>query len=149
LEVTTAGGLTSLYITQGTKSAFTSGSFSAADQKWGFSPDDDRFVFSYFERQSKEVTLLVDLTNKYNPKEIDTLFGPPLVQFSPSGKYLTYVTLQGQRTAGISIIDAETGIHAYDSGNLLFVTNVPPGNLSNEERDENDFGMVDWGFSPD
>lgn len=109
---------------------------------WGFSPDDDRFVFHYLSAGQILVTL-VDLTSTSSNKIIwpGVLTATDRrIRFSQHGNYLVLSALHSSTSASLQIIDAHDGSQSFNSNPFTF----SPGG------DETDaFGTAGWGFSPD
>jgi len=107
---------------------------------WGFSPDDDRFVYHY-DYFGNHVVVLIDLS--VSPAQqrwtIPVQTNSARVLFSPFGNYLMYSALTSANNTELDIVDAKTGTVAYSSS-IIFQT-VPDSSDT--------WGMVDWGFSPD
>ncbi len=109
---------------------------------WGFSPDDDRFVFHTLSSGQLLVTL-VDLTIPSGNKVIwsNTLSASDIsIHFSPNGNYLVCSALNSATSASLLVIDAHTGDPSYDSYPFIF---LPGGDTTDV------FGAAGWGFSPD
>ncbi|GEM_PF-6953853 len=107
---------------------------------WGFSPDEDRFIYHY------------DLTGVHNVVLIDLSVSPaqktPLaavttsssrILFTPFGDYVLYAALTSPTHTLLNIFEARTGIRVYNS-EFDFQAVAGSGDT---------WGMVDWGFSPD
>ena len=109
---------------------------------WGFSPDDDRFVFHYLSAGQILVTL-VDLTSASSNKIIWSAALTATdrrIRFSQHGNYLVCSALHSSTSASLLIINAHNGSQAFNSNPFTF----SPGG------DETDaFGTAGWGFSPD
>ena len=109
---------------------------------WGFSPDDDRFVYYYQNGSVHNVFLhnLARATPNVAVKSYPVSTLSARVQFSPNGRYLFYSAITGATRTLISIVDAQSGAKAYETE---FNFQSPPGSPGDA------FGTARWGFSPD
>ncbi len=134
--------LLSLRIVDTTKGhlALNESSLPAMTGGWGFSPDEDRFLYV-----SSGATILYDLT-KGGPAQTvwtDSSAAPSSgYAFSPKGGYLLAAGLTNGNHVSIDLID--TGAkHASAIYSDQFDFSSVPG------VEKNKFGSVGWGFSPD
>jgi hypothetical protein len=113
---------------------------------WGFSPDDNRFIYHYLTGVDNGLdnVYIYDLSATPRPRQIvyfalSTQVARP--QFSPSGRYFLYTAVLGTSFTQLQIyrIQGVTTQALEFSGNFNFST----GSGGDQ------FGGVDWGFSPD
>ncbi|MFN8575085.1 MAG: choice-of-anchor D domain-containing protein [Gemmatimonadaceae bacterium] len=113
--------------------------------KWGFSPDDQRFVYHYLSGTAPNQTHNVFVYNLAAPNvplvtSFQVATGASQITFSPHGKYLMYAWLTGTSITSLTVVDAVTGAVRHQAS---FTFQAPPGTPGNT------FGMASWGFSPD
>jgi hypothetical protein len=113
---------------------------------WGFSPDEDRFLFHYLSGPNNSIDniFVYDLT--FSPARVVVQTSPSVagsrLQFSPSGRYFLLTTLLGQNTTEIDIYRVQ-GVNT--SQNAFYTNTIHFAVGSGIDA----FGAVDWGFSPD
>ena len=116
-------------------------SFHGADLRWGFSPDDHRFVVWGVDGTGQQRVLLYDLergsSNLVQRYEL-TQAGPSVVRFSDRGHYLLYVVVTGPGQAFMSV-SARDGRIAYQANHVF--------HQAGQAGDK--VGGISWGFSPD
>jgi Tol biopolymer transport system component len=127
--------------------------FAQTNAYWGFSPDNDRFVYHYTTMPAIETIDHIRLHNLTGDPDTpvdssDIAVGhatPPL--FSPHGKYLLWVNVTGTTHTLIRVVNALTGDIAYETDfyYAVPVNGDPFENLSEIKK----WGGVTWGFSPD
>ncbi|MDQ7040486.1 MAG: T9SS type A sorting domain-containing protein [Rhodothermus sp.] len=124
-------------------------SFNSADLRWGFSPDDHRFVVWGVDSAEQQRVLLYDLeqgsSNPVQRYEL-TQAGPSVVRFSDQGHYLLYVVVTdpgdgvtGRRGQVFMSVSARDGRIAYQASHSLHQAGQPGDKV----------GGMSWGFSPD
>lgn len=110
---------------------------------WGFSPDEDRFVYHYVTSGAVQTHIVVLYDLSQSParkvKEINAVTGSSRIQFSPTGKYFFYSYLGTNGQANLQIIDSVSGDTSYSTA---FSFQTVPG----EKGDK--FGVAGWGFGP-
>jgi len=120
---------------------------------WGFSPDNDRFVYHYYTLAAIETIGHIRLHNLTGDPETpiyesDLAVGhatPPL--FSPHGKYLLWINVTDTTHTLIRVVNVLTGDIAYETE---FYYAVPvEGNPFEDLPEIKKWGGVTWGFSPD
>jgi PKD repeat protein len=109
--------------------------------RWGFSPDDDRFVYHY-AMSGVHYVFLYDLSASPARKvrELATATGSARIQFSPTGRYFFYSWLTNPTFANLLIFDAVSGATRYQTS---FAFTSAPGTGGDQ------FGTARWGFGPD
>ena len=114
---------------------------------WGFSPDDDRFLYHYLSgigtNNQLDNVFIYDLAASPARPIVFIAQSTQIaqLQFSPSGRYFLYTTLLGQSTTQLQIYR----IQGVATQALVFQTVFPFAVGSGEDQ----FGAVNWGFSPD
>jgi Tol biopolymer transport system component len=120
---------------------------------WGFSPDNDRFVYHYTTMPGIEIIDHIRLHNLTGDPDTpiyssDIAVGhatPPL--FSPHGKYFLWINVTDTTHTLIRVVNALTGDIAYETD---FYYAVPVNGDPFEDLLEiKKWGGVTWGFSPD
>ncbi|AHG91684.1 hypothetical protein J421_4147 [Gemmatirosa kalamazoonensis] len=113
--------------------------------KWGFSPDDQRFVYHYTLGTAPSTTQNIFLYNL--AKSVSTpvwqtavATAPSRIVFSPNGRYLLHALTSSANYTTFSVVDALSGVVRYQSA---FAFTVPAGTAKDT------VGMATWGFSPD
>jgi hypothetical protein len=144
VTTTTIGSTIELRIMKGT-ALVAQFSGLPSTTNWGFSPDDDRFVYHYVTGSAPNQSHSVFLRNLAGSgaplvKSFATTTGSSQVVFSPRGKHLMYSYLVGSTMTSLHIVDAVTGATRYQTS---FTFQVIPGTPANK------FGMASWGFGPD
>lgn len=110
---------------------------------WGFSPDDDRFVYHYHVGPVHNVSLFSLAGSHPGTPIMPSLAvstSTSRVLFSPTGKYFFYSALTAPAHTFLIIFDAQTGSKVYQTE---FTFASPPG------RPGDEYGIAHWGFSPD
>jgi predicted outer membrane repeat protein len=111
---------------------------------WGFSPDDQRFVYHYL-LNGQHFVFLYDLSQTPAKKLWESAAIPTSdrIEFSPSGRSFLYshvtVSPTGISTSNLELIDAETGVTKHHHS---FIIRSAPG------YDDATLGAATWGFSP-
>jgi PKD repeat protein len=134
----TPAGLVDITVTRVSTGATV---LTAQATKWGFSPDDDRFVFHYLTSGVHNV-FLYDLSTSPARKvrELAVATGSARIQFSPTGRYFFYSWLTNPTFANLLIFDAVSGTTRHESS---FAFTSAPG------TGQDAFGTARWGFGPD
>jgi hypothetical protein len=144
LTATTVGSTINLQIRRGT-TVVAQFSGLPSTTNWGFSPNDDRFVFHYLSgvapNQMHNV-FVHNLAASGAPlvKSFSAPAGANRIVFSPRGRHVLYSWVVGSNHTELVIADAVTGATRYQTG---FNFTTPPGSPGNV------FGTLGWGFSPD
>ena len=115
---------------------------------WGFSPDDDRFVTHSVQDSggaSIDHVTLYDLT-RATPQipawpGLEASTHSSRIQFSPSGRYLSYAYVGGGGKTSLTVIDARTGTVQYSDESIPSLAGAP---ITGEDP----FGIIGWGFGP-
>ena len=112
-----------------------------ADTAWGFSPDDDRFLFYYSDSGTVGVRL-INLVAPGGPRLVrfvSVRTAEASISFSPKGNYLlvAYRPDSSVPTTHLEIYDARSGERVHSAA----FTPLPPP--------KDDAGAAGWGFSPD
>ncbi len=113
---------------------------------WGFSPDDDRFVWWWSDGTNTHVRLY-DLTSAAASTSIwsfDGAVNSAVILFSSSGKYLLFVTLPATAQLNLEVIAAAAGTTVHTAA----LTFSPLAGVL-EKASTTDPDGVTWGFSPD
>ncbi len=114
---------------------------------WGFSPDQDRFVYHYVTG-SVHNYVLIDLTRTTGQQVASGAVamwsgapgGTARLVFSPRGKYLMHAVRTGATAVSMRVVNATTGAARHDNTLIISAT---PGSRGDS------YGMANWGFSPD
>jgi alpha-tubulin suppressor-like RCC1 family protein len=140
----TSGGQTTLTITAtGSSTTLLRIQFTATGgEAWGFSPDDDRFVYHFANGSSSHHFQLFDLTSLSNTS------GPPVYQtdldgtwsakFAPDGGRLVIQSTLGTYGTVFRVVDPSTGDLVFTQGT---------SGVADTAADF-DFLTKPWGFSP-
>jgi uncharacterized membrane protein len=108
---------------------------------WGFSSDDDGFVYHYTNGNVHPVYLFNLASGSPAPVWSSSYATSSMrLLFSPHGAYFYSAALTGTQFANLDIVERATGRVAYSVG-LPFQVVGGSG--------EDSFGTVGWGFSPD
>lgn len=107
---------------------------------WGFSPDDDRFVYHYSTSGVHNVVLR-DLAANRQVWTTAVSTGSARLNFSPHGKYLFYAAITATQHAQLTIVNAVSGLPASHSTEFTFSSAPGSG--------QDSFGVANWGWSPD
>lgn len=133
------GGFYNLTIKKGTSlvAQFTVPSTA----KWGFSPDDKRFVYHYLTGGTHNVYAF-DLSRTGAPQITNFAVATTasVIAFSPGGHHLLYAYLTSNTHTALTIVNAGTGAQEYQTE---FTFQIPPITTKNT------LGMTSWGFSPE
>jgi alpha-tubulin suppressor-like RCC1 family protein len=113
---------------------------------WGFSPDDDRFVYNFVDVGGLNEVYVYDLASGPPARRLvqaSIATSESRIQFSPSGRYFLYTTLVNASTTQLQVYRVQ-GVATQDLVfQNQFAFSVVPGS------GEDNFGAVNWGFSPD
>src|SRR2546427_1000710 len=111
-----------------------------ANAGWGFSPDDDRFVYHYVTAPTDNV-FLYDLAARRQVWTTAVATGSDSIGFSPHGRYLIYSAITAPQHVQLTIADAVAGdAHKYFTEFTVF-PGFPIGGATTN--------TAGWGFSPD
>jgi DNA-binding beta-propeller fold protein YncE len=116
------------------------------DVNWGFSPDEDRFVYHYLDSGVDNVfvyDLTVKMADQINLAPIGVSTQQSRLEFSRSGKYFLYTALSGGPNQSVLSIYQVAGVtKATEVYQTQFTFSNVPGSGDT-------YGTVQWGFSPD
>ena len=108
---------------------------------WGFSPDDDRFVYETASGNTGVVTLR-DLAANRTVWTSQAAVGSAAAAFSPHGKYFLYAAVDNGNHTTLTVVKADAA-----SSPVVYQTDFNfqsvPGSGSDSQ------GVAGWGFSPD
>lgn len=147
LEVSDAAPPNTAHITiynEKGKSIYSESTYGTA---WGFSPDEDRFVYHGLNQHQKHGFTLLNLnpnpaTEGEDAVEVDVDFGfinisSSHIRFSPNGYYLLYAGIGNTSNLILHVYDARTGEKVFDGSNPYILSSI------------SDESVAGWGFSPD
>ena len=134
-----SGGFYNLTIKKGTSQVAQYTVPSTA--KWGFSPDDDRFVYHYLTGGMHNVYAF-DLSRNGGPqiKNFAAATATSVIAFSPGGHHLLYAYLTSNTHTVLNVVNAVSGTTEYQTE---FTFQIPP--ITTKDT----LGMTSWGFSPE
>jgi uncharacterized repeat protein (TIGR03803 family) len=138
-----SGSIVNLIVTRISNGATLLQAAPPAAAYWGFSPDDDRFVYYYVDSGGLDNVYLFNLAGATPGASVSTemvLTGSDRIQFSPHGNYFFYSAITAPSQTLLNVFDARTGNRAFQT-EFTFVS--IPGSQGDS------FGMASWGFSPD
>lgn len=117
-----------------------SGGSEFGTASWGFSPDDDRFVYHHVSRGVHNL-FLYDLTAAPARKVLERAVSTNESEFSfsSSGRYFFYAYLTGATSTSLTVADSTSGAIHYQTS---FAFQSPPGSAGRK------FGVASWGFGP-
>jgi uncharacterized repeat protein (TIGR01451 family) len=108
---------------------------------WGFSPDDHRFVYRYYDASGHQWVRLFDLTRPEGSNLIKEYSYAALgfaLNFSPLGRYLFYAAMVDLSPTTVHLSLVDTWQEPYD----VHETTIQPESAPGDE-----LGLAVWGFS--
>jgi len=112
-----------------------------SNAKWGFSPDDNRFVYHYLTGGMHNVYAFdLSLPNGPQIKNFAAATTASVIAFSPGGHHLLYAYLTSNTHTVLTIVNGTTGTLEYQDD---FTFQIPP--ITTKDT----LGMTSWGFGPE
>src|SRR5260221_9519522 len=111
VAVTPGSGTFTLDITTTPTGALTAHLVVPDSAQWGFSPDEQRFVYNYLDAGGNHNVVLHNLAGGAPDIPVTTLSartGMAAIRFSPSGAYLAYAALTSTNQVSLWVVDAAT-----------------------------------------
>ncbi len=137
----TGSGLVNLTITRVPTGTVVLSLAGISATAWGFSPDDDRFVYHYSTGGMHNV-YLYDLAAQ--PARLvwqsSVSTSSARIIFSQNGRFVLYAALTATQHTYLKIVEAVTGDTSYQTE---FTFTSPLG------WPDDEYGVAHWGFSPD
>lgn len=137
----TGSGLVNLTITRVPTGTVVPSLAGVSATAWGFSPDDDRFVYHYLTGGMHNVylyNLAAQPARLVWQSSVST--SSARIIFSQNGRFVLYAAPTATMHTYLKVVDAVTGDTVYET-EFTFIS--PPG------WPDDEYGAAHWGFSPD